>query len=103
MESILVPPADANIAKGTTKYCGSWHKAADGETCATICMMEGIPFDLFVTVNPSLQPESPDQENCISLLSTGVTYCVGPDTHWNDTGFWGNDSFFWGDRIGLFQ
>lgn len=102
-DTVMIPPSDANIAKGTTKYCGSWHKVADGETCASICMREGIPHNLFVTVNPSLQPESSEKADCDSLLSTGVTYCVGPDTHWNDTGFWGNDSYFFGDYLSLFD
>ncbi|KAI2907774.1 CAZyme family GH55 [Aspergillus niger] len=78
-------PTNSTIAKGTTCYCGKWYTVQQGDSCATICIKQGIPSSLFLAVNPSLSTS-----DCDTSLQVGYTYCVGPDTHWDDTdNFWG--------------
>ncbi|KAH1913088.1 hypothetical protein KXW47_005990, partial [Aspergillus fumigatus] len=51
-----LPPTNATIAEGSTTNCGRWHEARENETCAAICVEEGITSPLFLAVNPSLNP-----------------------------------------------
>jgi hypothetical protein len=74
------PPENVTIAAGTTIYCGKWHVAMDGETCASICIRERITSSLFLEVNPSLK-----SSDCSSSLNQGLGYCVGPMAFWNST------------------
>lgn len=78
------PPEDATVAEGSPWFCGRWHTVEAGETCAMICVHDGIPAELFMEANPSLSPD-----DCDGSLKVGVTYCTGPDDYWNDAGFWG--------------
>ncbi|GAB1214598.1 hypothetical protein ATERTT37_003762 [Aspergillus terreus] len=78
------PPENATVAEGSPWFCGRWHTVEAGETCAMICVHDGIPAELFMEANPSLSPD-----NCDGSLKVGVTYCTGPDEYWNDAGFWG--------------
>lgn len=80
------PPENSTVAEGSAWFCGRWHTAKAGETCATICMEDNIPFGLFLEVNPSLS-----QADCDGSLKEGLTYCTGPDYFWNDADFWGAD------------
>ncbi|KAH1738843.1 hypothetical protein KXX09_004297 [Aspergillus fumigatus] len=75
-----LPPTNATIAEGSTTNCGRWHEARENETCAAICVEEGITSPLFLAVNPSLNPV-----DCTSSLRMAWTYCVGPTYTWNLT------------------
>ncbi|KAG2000883.1 hypothetical protein GB937_010729 [Aspergillus fischeri] len=80
--AIVPPAANATIASGTTPYCGRWYEVTSTEeTCARVCVQNGITSDLFRKVNPSLASES--AESCTGLLKVGVTYCVGPIYGWD--------------------
>ncbi|KAB8225907.1 pectin lyase-like protein [Aspergillus novoparasiticus] len=82
MPYVISPGNNATVANGTTLYCGKWHVAAIGESCASICVEEQIPSDLFLEVNPSLT----SAESCSSLLANGTSYCVGPLYEWDGIG-----------------
>ncbi|RHZ63004.1 hypothetical protein CDV55_105196 [Aspergillus turcosus] len=79
-DSIVDPPSNATVADGTTLKCGKWHVAADGESCAQICLQESITSTLFLQVNPSLSSGS----DCSAALVTGYAYCVAPNPRWAD-------------------
>jgi LysM repeat protein len=72
------PPANAILANGTTTNCGRWHEATPDESCVAICVQDSITHDLFVEVNPSLDPV-----DCTGSLQVGKTYCTGPTYTWN--------------------
>ncbi|RLL97668.1 hypothetical protein CFD26_105896 [Aspergillus turcosus] len=72
------PPANAILANGTTSSCGRWHEATADESCVAICVQNTITHDLFVEVNPSLDPL-----DCTGSLQVGKTYCTGPTYTWN--------------------
>ncbi|KAF7158664.1 hypothetical protein CNMCM6106_005454 [Aspergillus hiratsukae] len=72
------PPANAILANGTTTSCGRWHEATADESCVAICVQNTITHDLFVEVNPSLDPL-----DCTGSLQVGKTYCTGPTYTWN--------------------
>jgi hypothetical protein len=75
----IPPPSGIPVAEGTTYRCGKWHVVTNDqieETCTTLCVQESIPWDLFLTVNPSL-----DAANCV--LAEGYAYCAGPIYEWN--------------------
>ncbi|KAL2752051.1 glycoside hydrolase family 55 protein [Sodiomyces alcalophilus JCM 7366] len=76
---IVPPPEDADVAEGTTPYCGVWHVASAQDTCVTVCMEHAITANLLMQVNPSL---GTDMEECTSELEVGVTYCVAPYYDW---------------------
>lgn len=75
---MVEPPENATVADGTTRNCGKWHTAADGETCPAICMQEGLTSTLFLAVNPSLNTAA-----CTGSLVPGLTYCTAPLQGWN--------------------
>ncbi|PYH80406.1 pectin lyase-like protein [Aspergillus uvarum CBS 121591] len=88
-QALTYAPAGATVANGTTCYCGKWYTAQEGDTCAAICVKQAIPASLFQASNPSLSGGGGG--DCDGNLKTGVTYCVGPDSHWDDPDFWGTD------------
>jgi hypothetical protein len=71
------PPANSTVAVATTLQCGKWHKAAEGETCAGICVQELTLSSIFLAANPSLS-----SLHCTASLVVGLTYCVGPLYGW---------------------
>ncbi|KAK3315446.1 hypothetical protein B0H66DRAFT_481824 [Apodospora peruviana] len=73
----VAPPAGVAVAKGTTRNCGKWHVVVSGDDCGTISINEGIEFNLFVQVNPSLSAEG-----CSALLKPNTAVCVGPTPEW---------------------
>lgn len=77
MPYVISPGANATLANGTTTYCGKWHTAQSGDTCASICVQESITSSLFLQVNPSLSGD-----DCSSKLLNGTSYCVGPIYEW---------------------
>ncbi|KAL4756108.1 pectate lyase superfamily protein-domain-containing protein [Aspergillus foveolatus] len=77
-DAIVAPPADASVAEETTMNCGRWHEAQDSESCVAICLQGSITHDLFVAVNPSLDPD-----DCAASLQVGKTYCTGPIEFWD--------------------
>ncbi|KAF4234129.1 hypothetical protein CNMCM6805_008835 [Aspergillus fumigatiaffinis] len=77
---LVDPPANTTVATGTTLRCGRWHVAAENESCAGICMQDGITSSLFLAVNPSLNLAA-----CTEGLVPGVAYCTGPMAGWNYT------------------
>ncbi|RAK99303.1 uncharacterized protein BO80DRAFT_456619 [Aspergillus ibericus CBS 121593] len=83
---IRYAPYNATVANGTTCYCGKWFTIQEGDTCATICVKQGLSSDLFMAVNPSFS-----SSDCDGSLQVGYTYCVGPDFHWDDPDFWDED------------
>ncbi|RAL06587.1 pectin lyase-like protein [Aspergillus homomorphus CBS 101889] len=83
---ITYAPDGATVANGTTCYCGKWYTVEEGDTCAAICIKQEIPSGLFLASNPSLV-----SDDCDSSLKVGYTYCVGPDTHWDDPDLWDED------------
>lgn len=78
--ALVDPPADTEVAKGTTLRCGRWTvvQESDGITCAGICIRDGITSALFLAVNPSLSTVG-----CTSSLVFGVAYCTGPLYQWS--------------------
>ncbi|KAM5347264.1 hypothetical protein ACJ41O_010269 [Fusarium nematophilum] len=70
------PPAEAEVADGTTLDCGRWHVAEKGENCASI-MQNWITSSLFRRINPSLSGG-----DCTSKLVPGRAYCNGPIPGW---------------------
>ncbi|KAF7173027.1 hypothetical protein CNMCM5623_005136 [Aspergillus felis] len=77
---LVDPPENTTVAAGTTRRCGRWHVAAENESCAGICMQDGITSSLFLAVNPSLNLTA-----CDERLVPGVAYCTGPMGGWNYT------------------
>lgn len=75
------PPSNATVADGTTLECGRWHVAKEDESCAMICLQEGLTSTLFLQVNPSLEGN-----HCSASLKPGVAYCVSVTSNWNDDG-----------------
>lgn len=75
---IIDPPANSTVPVDTTKRCGKWYTVAEGDTCAGVCVSQGIPAHLFWAVNPSLSTT-----DCNPSLLVGVTYCVGPVQNWD--------------------
>lgn len=73
-------PSGSVIADGTTKHCGGWYTASKTDTCANICIMNGVIYPIFISANPSLRSSS-----CDADLSPGKTYCVHPSSSWNAT------------------
>ncbi|KAJ0413544.1 hypothetical protein BJY00DRAFT_319698 [Aspergillus carlsbadensis] len=90
-DTTVPPPADANVAEGTTMHCGRWHEARDGESCVAICLQGSITHDLFVAVNPSL-----DLNDCAASLQVGRTYCTGPMRFWDTLDGIANDEVLTG-------
>lgn len=77
----IAPPENmTGVAEGTTLKCGRWSVSSNDTTCAQICIQDAIPFDLFLSVNPSLSAT-----DCSSGLVPGYAYCSGPIYEWNAT------------------
>ena len=75
------PPQGVPVAAGTTLGCGRWHvvsaPGAEEETCSAICLREGMPFNLFLSVNPSLRAD-----DCTASLKARTALCVLPTYDW---------------------
>ncbi|KAK9646497.1 hypothetical protein HCH54_005237 [Aspergillus fumigatus] len=63
---------------GTTKQCGSYYQATDGDTCEQISLAYSISASLFMAINPAID------EECSNLVP-GLYYCVYPTVDWNAT------------------
>lgn len=74
------PPKNSTIPTGTTRNCGRWHVAKEGDTCTSICVRAPITYDLFLSVNPSLE-----REDCTAGLVVGSAYCSGPIHEWAES------------------
>src|SRR5690606_11642348 len=66
------PPQGSTVAPGTTRSCGKWYVAAEGDSCTIICVSNLIPFDLFLAANPSISGVT-----CSEDLQAGLAYCTG--------------------------
>ncbi|GME48353.1 hypothetical protein CDV56_101071 [Neofusicoccum parvum] len=76
------PPANATVAEGTTMSCGKWYGGVvEEDSCASICVSQGITISLFLEVNPALGSAVGE---CSGKLEVGKTYCVGPTYDWDD-------------------
>lgn len=75
--NIVLPPAGVPVAQGTAVNCGKWHVVKSGWDCGDICLTDGIPYNLFMAVNPSLS-----KDNCPSSLIPGTALCTGPTVEW---------------------
>lgn len=80
---IVAPPEGAEVAEGTTPFCGVWHVADEEDTCVGLCVDNGIDAGLFREVNPSLGSSAAE---CTSLLRGGKAYCVAPHRDWESYG-----------------
>lgn len=76
--NVVSPPEGVTVAKGTTLNCGKWHVVESGPDCGDICLAEGIPYNLFMAVNPSLS-----MDDCPGSLIPATALCVGPTPEWN--------------------
>jgi hypothetical protein len=76
---LVPPPENATVAEGTTTWCGKWHVAVEGDSCAAICVGNQIPIDLFLQVNSGLGTSIAE---CSGNLMTGYAYCVTPRYDW---------------------
>ncbi|KAL2813235.1 hypothetical protein BJX63DRAFT_394482 [Aspergillus granulosus] len=79
------PPSNATVADGTTLECARWRVPKEGESCAMICLQEGLTSTLFLRVNPSLEGN-----DCSASLRKGVAYCVSPTRY-----RYGDDDLDW--------
>ncbi|KAL2813905.1 hypothetical protein BJX63DRAFT_209128 [Aspergillus granulosus] len=75
------PPTGATLAEGTTKWCGQWYTASDGDRCSIITVQNGITADLLLKVNPSLS-----RTDCDASLVERLAYCVALHLFWDDPG-----------------
>lgn len=89
-EDAHAPPLQANLAVGTNRNCGKWHKVKEEETCAMICIQEQINIDLLVAVNTAL-----DRLDCSAKLVMNTTICVSPRITWEDERVLPDD--YWSD------
>lgn len=78
MRDWVAPPEGAKVAEGTTRHCGKWHIVAAADTCAKICLMNGIDTNLFHEANPSLGPGA----DCDASLEAQTALCTGPRHSW---------------------
>ena len=74
------PPAGAAVPAGTTRLCGLWWVAAQGDGCARMCLGSRIAVDLFLLVNSGL---GPDAAGCDARVVVGRAYCVRPRFDWD--------------------
>ncbi|KAH7309114.1 LysM domain protein [Stachybotrys elegans] len=75
------PPANSTVPPTTTRKCGKWHVAVEGDACVQICMAAEINISLLLAANPSL---GADYAKCTTNLKRGNAYCVGPTYDWDD-------------------
>jgi hypothetical protein len=74
-----LPPEDAEVAKGTTLQCGSWHVVKKSDTCNDLCEdSSACDLSLLYKANPSL-----DMKKCLESLVPGTALCVAPISGWD--------------------
>ncbi|CEJ91232.1 hypothetical protein VHEMI06956 [[Torrubiella] hemipterigena] len=78
--SNVTAPTGSSIADKTTPHCGGWYTAIETDSCASICIKNGVTYPIFLGSNPSLHDTSCDKD-----LAPGKAYCVHPSSTWNVT------------------
>ncbi|KAI1056070.1 hypothetical protein LB507_001495 [Fusarium sp. FIESC RH6] len=74
-----LPPEEAEVAKGTTLQCGSWHVVKKSDTCNDLCEdNSACDLGLLYKANPSL-----DMKKCLESLVPGTALCVAPISGWD--------------------
>ncbi|TPX10950.1 uncharacterized protein E0L32_008156 [Thyridium curvatum] len=79
-DHVSLPPAGSQVAKDTTRNCGTWHTATSNDTCSSIAFGHGTTITIFMAANPSLGPDIP---GCSGRLLQETTYCALPLSSWD--------------------